>query len=282
MINYFRQPYPRRQPTFRESLLTATGAGAFVSLFLVIFQPFGSSQWNHPYKILLLAGYGAVTFFILLLISSIGPRVFRNWHNERNWTVGKEILHNLVIIICIAFGNLLYTQHISLGSISPLTILVWVGITLAVGTIPATVITLLSYTRLLRQYTTTDFRIDASTTASADNDQLILWAENEKDSVRLSTQDLLYIESADNYSEVVFWNNEHRVKKLLRSSLSRIEEQIQAPDIVRCHRSYIVNLRQVESITGNAQGYKLHLKNEVTLIPVARRYGDQVTAYFRK
>jgi hypothetical protein len=280
MINYFRQPYPRAQPTIRGSLLTAVGAGMFVSLFLIVFQPFGSANWNHPYKFLILAGYGAVTFVALLLISFVGTRVFQNWYREKNWSVGKEILHNLLAILVITVGNIFYTKLISVGSISPSVILVWIGITLAVGIIPATVITLLNYTRLLRQYATTDFRIE--TPDASNSDQLTLLAENEKDSLTLTTRDLLYIESADNYAKVVFWKNERQEKMLLRSSLSRIEEQIQAPDIVRCHRSFIVNLRQVESITGNAQGYRLQLKNEATVIPVARRYGDQVKAYFQK
>ncbi len=280
MINYFRQPYPRAQPTLRGSLLTAAGAGAFVSIFLIVFQPFGSANWNHPHKLLLLAGFGAVTFVALLLISFIGPRVFRSWYSEKNWTVGKEIFHNVVVILVITVGNILYTESISIGSIGPAAILAWIGITLAVGIIPATVITLLNYTRLLRQYATTGFRIEA--TGASGSDQLTLMAENEKDSLTLTTQSLLYIESADNYAEVVYWENEKKEKKLLRSSLSRIEEQIHAADIVRCHRSYIVNLHQVESINGNAQGYKLHLKNEVTTIPVARRYGDRVKAFFQK
>ncbi|MBU1820506.1 MAG: LytTR family transcriptional regulator DNA-binding domain-containing protein [Bacteroidetes bacterium] len=280
MINYFRQPYPRAQPTLRGSLLTAAGAGAFVSIFLIVFQPFGSANWNHPHKLLLLAGFGAVTFVALLLIGFIGPRVFRSWYSEKNWTVGKEIFHNVVVILVITVGNILYTESISIGSISPAALLAWIGITLAVGIIPATVITLLNYTRLLRQYATTGFRIEA--TGASGSDQLTLMAENEKDSLTLTTQSLLYIESADNYAEVVYWENEKKEKKLLRSSLSRIEEQIGAPDIVRCHRSYIVNLHQVESISGNAQGYKLQLKNEVTTIPVARRYGERVKAFFQK
>jgi hypothetical protein len=280
MINYLRQPYPRAQHTVRHNLLTAAGAGAFVGVFLIIFQPFGSSNWDHPYKLLLLAGFGAVTFVALLLISFIGPRVFRSWYSEKNWTVGKEIFHNVVVILVITVGNILYTESISIGSISPAAILVWIGITLAVGIIPATIITLLNYTRLLRQHATTGFRIDA--TEASGSDQLTLMAENEKDSLTLTTQSLLYIESADNYAEVVFWESGKKEKQLIRSSLSRIEEQITAPDIVRCHRSYIVNLHQVESISGNAQGYKLQLKNEATVIPVARRYGERVKPYFQK
>ena len=67
------------------------------------------------------------------------------------------------------------------------------------------------------------------------------------------------------------------VKLLLRSSLSRLEAQIiDRSNIVRCHRSYVVNLDRVERVTGNAQGYKLHLFGGQFQVPVARRYNDSL------
>lgn len=282
MLHYLSQPYPRESHTLRYQLLMSAGAGLFVGVFLIIFQPFGSSNWSDPYKNYYLAGYGLVTLTVLLLASSIAPRVFRSWFQEENWTVGREISHTLLIIVLIAFGNLLYTQQYNAGTIDLPTILFWVGITLAVGIIPASVITLINHNRLLRKHLTTDFRINGQLSKVPSPQQLMLVAENEKDSLTLVTDDLLFIESANNYSEVVFRQNDKREKQLLRSSLSRLEEQIQDSEVVRCHRSYIVNLRQVANISGNAQGYKLQLKNEATIIPVARRYGDLVADYFRK
>jgi DNA-binding LytR/AlgR family response regulator len=40
--------------------------------------------------------------------------------------------------------------------------------------------------------------------------------------------------------------------------------------IYKTHRSYLVNLNYVEHVTGNAQGYKLHLNSHEEKIPVAR------------
>ncbi len=158
----------------------------------------------------------------------------------------------------------------------------WIAITAAVGVIPATVITLLNYTRLLRKYGGGDLAVKQSLTEFHPSQTLTFMAENEKDTLTLALDELLFIESADNYSEIVFLQNEKTKKSLLRGSLSRFEEQAQHPDVLRCHRSYIVNLGQVESISGNAQGYKLQLKNCATPIPVARRYGDLVMGYFKK
>lgn len=283
MFRFLTQPYPHDKHNFRRWLLTSAGAGLFVALFLLIFQPFGSASWDDPRKPYILAGYGLVTFGCLLLVGPLFPFFFKNFFDEKNWTVGREILWNLIIIVFIAFGNLAYSTW-TLGEDFS-NVFVWLGITAAVGIIPSTVITLLSYTRLLRKYATADLRVgnhEPETTALPRPEVLTFTAENEKDALTLAVDDLLFIESADNYSEIVFLQNEKRKKTLLRGSLSRFEEQAQHPDVLRCHRSYIVNLGQVESISGNAQGYRLQLKNCASPVPVARRYGDLVAGYFKK
>ncbi len=282
MFRFLNQPYPRDKQNLRRWLLTSAGAGLFVALFLIVFQPFGSAEWNDPRKPFVLAGYGLITFACLGLVGSVFPYFFSDFFDEKNWTVGREIFWNVVIIIFIAFGNLTYSTW-TLGEGFG-NVFVWLGITAAVGVIPSTVITLLNYTRLLRRYATSDLHIRedvAVATPSSFSQEITFTAENEKDALTLEMNDLLFIESADNYSELVFLQNERVEKTLLRGSLSRFEEQAYHPDVVRCHRSFIVNLQQVESISGNAQGYKLQLKNYPTPVPVARRYGDLVAEYFK-
>jgi len=62
-------------------------------------------------------------------------------------------------------------------------------------------------------------------------------------------------------------------KLLKRMTLKEFEEQFKFfyPYVFKVHRSYLVNLQTIESISGNAQGYVLRLKNfsEAT-IPVSR------------
>lgn len=283
MFRFLTQPYPREPRDPRRWLLTSFGAGVFVAIFLLVFQPFGATQWNNPAKPYILAGYGLVTFTCLTGVGLVFPRVFRIFFDEKNWTVGREIAWTVCIIIFIAFGNILYSQWTMGQGFDH--IVLWLVFTASVGIIPATVITLLSYTRLLRKYATANLRIekhDPEIITSNDPAEITFFAENEKDTLMVPVDDLLFIESADNYSEVVFFQNEKHKKTLLRGSLSRFEEQAHHPDVIRCHRSFIVNLRQVESISGNAQGYKLQLKNHGTPVPVARRYGDLVAAYFKK
>ncbi len=113
-------------------------------------------------------------------------------------------------------------------------------------------------------------KVDAETVTG---ELLILIAENEKDKIELKPEELLFIESADNYSNIVFYRNNKVNKQLLRGSLKRLESQITFPFIIRCHRSYIVNLKLINHIKGNAQGYRIEFKMDLgDTIPVSRNY----------
>lgn len=57
--NYLKQPFPKL--TSRWKLIITISL--FVAIFLIIFQPFGISLIQN--KILILSGYGLVTFLVL-------------------------------------------------------------------------------------------------------------------------------------------------------------------------------------------------------------------------
>jgi DNA-binding LytR/AlgR family response regulator len=88
---------------------------------------------------------------------------------------------------------------------------------------------------------------------------------------------LLYLSSADNYVTVHTRAGEKLSSQLLRSSLKKMEEQLAGqPAFFRCHRMYIVNLQAVQSVSGNAQGLKLHLAGLEEAIPVSRSLTEAV------
>ena len=110
-----------------------------------------------------------------------------------------------------------------------------------------------------------------------DNLLVKLIADNEKDLVEVNIQNLLYIQANDNYSAVCFINDGKFNKVLLRSTLKRMEEQLSEHEgIVRCHKSYLVNLHNISSVSGNTQGYRLHFEETDTTIPVSRNFPKDI------
>jgi hypothetical protein len=284
---FFKQLYPLGGD-FGQKLQQNAAIGLFVALFLIVFQPFGASRWGAPNKTLLLAGFGLVSFLGPTLVHIVLFRWLGKDNLEKNWTVGRETGQYFAMLVLIALGNMLYTNMIGISKMSFPMLLVWVGIVGLVAIFPITAGVLLRYERYIKlnqkeaevlDKELQHFQREHSPTPA---EQLVFASENEKDTLKLSTTELLFIESADNYSNFVWLQNGQIRKQLLRGSMKRFEDQIgNHPYVLRCHRSYIVNLHHVEHASGNAQGYRLTLRHVAMEVPVARNYGPAVLARFR-
>lgn len=85
--------------------------------------------------------------------------------------------------------------------------------------------------------------------------------------------DLLLVEAADNYCKVHFLKGGERQMELLRTKMKAVEEALGGSDyFFRCHRSYLVNGKMVESISGVSQAYKLVLPHGIGPVRVSRSF----------
>ena len=108
---------------------------------------------------------------------------------------------------------------------------------------------------------------------------------DEKGEHRLSIKkdNLLYIESADNYACIWYLQNAAVKKFFLRNTLKYLETMFTGTNILRCHRSYIVNFDHVATITRTHDGVCVEIDNEeIEKIPVSKSYAESVTKFFIK
>jgi DNA-binding LytR/AlgR family response regulator len=85
---------------------------------------------------------------------------------------------------------------------------------------------------------------------------------DEKGELKLSVmiENLLYIDSADNYATIHYLNKSKLSHFLIRNSLKWIEENLTKDSpLVRCHRSYIVNLDKVKVLRKTKEGIFLEM-----------------------
>ncbi len=108
---------------------------------------------------------------------------------------------------------------------------------------------------------------------------------DEKGQLKLSVDidNLLYIESADNYVNIYYSNKGKFSRFMLRSTLKSIEDTFSDCDLVRCHRSYVVNFNKVKVLRKEKMGLFLDLDfDKAPEIPVSKTYAESVINLFSK
>ena len=307
MIKLLTQAFPSTT-RISSKIRTALVYGLFVFLFLSIFRPFGL---DHPGTRVLFTTtllYGLVCFVILVLCFLLLPALFPRFYREQGWVVWKEILHTLVCVGLVAIGNMVFTHfwfHVAFGM--PL-VLTFLFNTFSVSVLPVLFLIMLRQMRLMRRYSRgageLNSRLPDAAHASSPTGEVMLpmpsagasqlshaglhhpFIESEAGSptnppaVTTSTN-FLYAEAADNYVRVFSVENGQPARQIVRNTLKNLEDEYRAdPSIFRCHRTYIVNLARVIRVTGNAQGYKLHLEGIEEPIPVSRNLNREMTERF--
>lgn len=99
----------------------------------------------------------------------------------------------------------------------------------------------------------------------------------------LKAENLYYLESAENYVNICYLNKDKVSRYLLRDTLKNAEEIFAGTEIIRCHRSYMVNFDKVKVIRKDRDGLKLELDNPSVMdIPVSKTYVGSVMQTFSK
>lgn len=284
-MNILLQPYPFSL-NLRSGFRISFFIGIAVFFFLFIFKPFNLSAFHYQNKILLIAGYGFISF-AGTLFSLIGfPYIFPKYFIEANWKVKDEIAITLWCFVFIGFLNLLYSNVLGFVDISFYGFISYQLITFSVGFFPVSLFVILKQNNLLKanlkeaaaiHYNIEEKRGEVENLNPQSSEIFYLSSENGRDQVQLTADQLLFISAAENYVEIHWLQNEIVQKTLLRNSISKIEEKLGTVNgFFRCHRTYIVNTRKITNVSGNAQGLKLELEKTEIKVPVAR---SQINAF---
>lgn len=229
------------------------------------------------------SGYGLATTSCMLFLSYLFPLISPRFFSEVSWNVGREIVMVLFHVLFIASFNMLYSHWIGVMELNVSACLNFIWITMLVALFPVSFITLLNYNRLLRKHVREAGLASQMVLSTPNNETnvdklLMIPSESQQESLTLSLEQLLFIQSADNYVEVVYFNQQEIQRVLIRNKLKRLELVLtDFPSLYCCHRSYLVNLSKVEKVSGNALGLKLHLKDFSGEVPVSRslNHGDR-------
>ena len=283
MLSILKSPYPCIYGQ-KENFFVALSIGLFVAIFLLVFQPFSIAESGDILKTLKTAGFGLVSFVVMLFYYFIPPRIFVSFFKERNYTFGKDLLLSAGLILLIGLANGVYAQFVlHVNALVSIWLMIWQ--TFLVGIFPLAFLSLFQYNRLLNANlkASKEIVLPAPHEPTESNEKPILQyfsISGDQEEKQIELNDFLYLESDGNYAFLHQKNNGPVSKTMYRTTLKSIELENTFPNVFRCHRSYIINLDQVKEVKGNAQGLKLSLKDSEDIVPVSKKYIPAFKKYF--
>jgi hypothetical protein len=289
LFGTLKAPFPYYLEDDRKNILLITAISIFVIVFLLIYRPFGQHLPELTFPQVLI--YSAITF-VVLIINIIGfPKWFPEIFEPTRWNLGKYFLFKLWHCFLIGIASTAVDIYFICPENTFLENLIHANTQVALtGIIPITVMTLFLKNRVLMAnlQNAIQANIQLEKISSLKNKKETPSAapftiySDTSESLRLHLKDLLFVAANDNYSTVVWSENSHIEKKLLRINLKNLEAQLDNSFALRCHRSYLVNMYAIESLTGNTNGYKIKLRDCEEQIPVSRQKGKELMTKLRQ
>lgn len=256
----------------------------FAILFVLIYQPAGYmrtsealSHWNKHI-------YTAIQFFAGFIILTVSRFTFRQLHIKKEktvrdmvlWIAGELVLISLTLTLIATLINadeeLEFYELLGRVSFNIATILVipYAGTTL---------ILMLRERRqqieALREY------IEKQEEARQEmTENMNFYALGGKLAFSTHKVNVLYIESADNYSNIHYINEGKEDTFILHNTLKNLDNEKKYPGLLRCHRGYMVNINNVKLLRKEKDGLVIELSQGGKAIPVSRTYNERVVKYF--
>ncbi len=269
MSNFWNQSLrPNSSRDFYKGMAVLAMSVVFI---LVLFQPFGTATFQHSAKYIFLVGYGLVILLSAGLFYEVSSRVFSDWMSSRPWTLKKELFFLFPLIVFSISATYLYQFVMIGGQTSLYGYLFYLGLALATTIIP---LSLVLTARILGSKAWK--AQNAFQEARQDEVELLtLHGENSQDSFTCKRDELIYLQASDNYVECFLQKPEGLQRHVVRSTLKEMEDQLTHLSFFRVHRSYLVNLDQIEDLVGRSPSYQIQMKHPELLIPVSRqKVGD--------
>lgn len=91
--------------------------------------------------------------------------------------------------------------------------------------------------------------------------------------ISVASDSIYYIASQDNYVEIRYEMDGKLLNYLMRCRTTRLEKQLEGTSLIRCHRSYIINVDKVSHFKReNARLFLILSHPEAKKIPVSKSY----------
>lgn len=235
--------------------------GVWLVIFLVIIGPFDISDLPMSIRFQIMPPYGVIFVLSYWLIIPLQTWIFSRL---KRWNVLLEFLILGLSYFVGLLGCFQYYQSDIVNGEYPFKFF-------AGEIYLPTVIVLSTILIIGRRYIAREKKEIQIKEIVIEPQKLVLRGDNKADVLQILATELVCISSAQNYVEIHYLNNQGLQKKLLRSTLKKIGQQV--PDLVQVHRSYLINPAHFVAWS-DAQ----HIQLQELIIPVSPTYKKSLLA----
>jgi len=277
----FQKPIPsylnQKQNIIRLVLFTSL----FALVFINMYSPFGADRWYNLTRLEFFT-YSSLTILVGVLVVVISRIVMYHISKKLPIYLWQYLIWIGAEILSMALAYALFEKFF-LKDVRIFSDLI------RISSRNTALVLLLPYSISWLYFSWRDKKEQIEKLADlppySENSRNMIPFYDEKGILKFSIkkENLLYLESAENYVNICYLNKGKVSKYLLRDTLKKIEEIFSGSEIIRCHRSYIVNFEKVKVIRKDKDGLKLEFDNpSVTDIPVSKTYVTAVMQTFSK
>lgn len=251
----------------------------FALLFLNLYTPFGVAAWFEVSKPTLLFYASGVILAGVLVVAVSRIIMYHAVRRGMQLLIGQYLIWVAAEIISMAlfftlFEIVILDDHRTFPEL------------LARSVQNTSLTLLLPYTILWLWFTWRDSKMKL--TVIREQPELagqrpMVHLKDEKGVMRivLKHSDILFIQASDNYITVCYQAQGKLTRFMLRNTLRALEDELKEEAIIRCHRSYLVNIGKVKLIRREKEGLLLELDSTPpSSVPVSRTYMNDVLAAF--
>tara|TARA_B100000809_G_scaffold216215_1_gene221816 strand:- start:154 stop:915 length:762 start_codon:yes stop_codon:yes gene_type:complete len=211
---------------------------------------------------------GLILFIFTICFSMLS---LKDYINEKKYFSSNLVLiGTFILIFIIIYFTLVLNFFGSYSETKEYSVLFY---ELLVITITPLVLTLWYLEVQLFNLNYKSITISDQTNNENESKNITLLSDSQNKELSLDVQELLLVEAQDNYCKIYYLEDDLVKKAMFRLSLKKMHDQLSHMDnILKCHRSYIINKSKVEKISGRSQNYKLKIKGIDKNIPISRSF----------
>ncbi|MDN3493771.1 LytTR family DNA-binding domain-containing protein [Winogradskyella bathintestinalis] len=214
-------------PLLKHHVVISLLLGIWIFVFLYFTEPLDVNELPNNEKLIFLPGYGLVAAFCYLLFLPFQYYLYHRF--EKQWKVISELAFIITFsVVTIIISRCYYLFVVVANEPNPYSL----GYMLTTIFFPA-LATILPIILIGR------FGFGKYYEKRLEDQKVEIKGEGNYEGLRLQLNEIISIQSSDNYIEVFYLSGTNLKKTLIRNKLSVIANEF--PELLRAHRSYLIN-----------------------------------------